>query len=216
MQTLYTATATAKGGRQGHVRSEDGVLDLPLALPKELGGPEGRRPILSSCLPPAMRRASRMRCFAWRGSARRRFGSLPSPPASASAGKRTGIFASRSICASRCLGASGRKSRRSLGSRMRRFARTRALRAGILRCGLAWSHRIRMGVGPRARVLEQLVVESCRLFLPARRYSVSDAGGWFQILPHSPEWSGREPYATAPHSITPADPPRLIAGPPPG
>ncbi|MBV9116855.1 MAG: organic hydroperoxide resistance protein [Acetobacteraceae bacterium] len=41
MQTLYTATATAKGGRQGHVRSEDGVLDLPLAHPKELGGPGG-------------------------------------------------------------------------------------------------------------------------------------------------------------------------------
>jgi lipoyl-dependent peroxiredoxin len=41
MQTLYTAMATAKGGRQGHVRSEDGVLDLPLALLKELGGPGG-------------------------------------------------------------------------------------------------------------------------------------------------------------------------------
>jgi len=41
MQVLYTATATAKGGRQGHVRSGDGVLDLPLAHPKELGGPGG-------------------------------------------------------------------------------------------------------------------------------------------------------------------------------
>ncbi len=41
MQTLYTATATAIGGRQGRIRSSDGVLDQPLAHPKELGGPGG-------------------------------------------------------------------------------------------------------------------------------------------------------------------------------
>ncbi|MFO1073443.1 MAG: organic hydroperoxide resistance protein [Geminicoccaceae bacterium] len=41
MQALYTATATAIGGRQGSIRSSDGVLDHPLALPKELGGPGG-------------------------------------------------------------------------------------------------------------------------------------------------------------------------------
>ena len=41
MQILYTATATATGGRQGRVRSSDGVLDLGLALPKELGGAGG-------------------------------------------------------------------------------------------------------------------------------------------------------------------------------
>src|SRR5829696_8163753 len=41
MQDLYTATATATGGRQGRIRSADGVLDEPLALPKELGGPGG-------------------------------------------------------------------------------------------------------------------------------------------------------------------------------
>ncbi|MBV9783449.1 MAG: organic hydroperoxide resistance protein [Acidisphaera sp.] len=41
MEILYTATATATGGRQGHVRSADGVLDTPLALPKELGGAGG-------------------------------------------------------------------------------------------------------------------------------------------------------------------------------
>ena len=41
MQVLYTATAVATGGRQGHIRSSDGVLDLQLALPKELGGPGG-------------------------------------------------------------------------------------------------------------------------------------------------------------------------------
>ncbi|MBJ6760177.1 Ohr subfamily peroxiredoxin [Corallococcus sp. H22C18031201] len=38
---LYTATATTHGGRDGHVRSSDGVLDLPLAMPKELGGKGG-------------------------------------------------------------------------------------------------------------------------------------------------------------------------------
>ena len=41
MQVLYTAEATAVGGRGGHVRSSDGVLDLSLAHPKELGGPGG-------------------------------------------------------------------------------------------------------------------------------------------------------------------------------
>jgi len=41
MQLLYTATAAATGGRQGRIRSSDGVLDLQLALPKELGGPGG-------------------------------------------------------------------------------------------------------------------------------------------------------------------------------
>jgi Ohr subfamily peroxiredoxin len=38
MQVLYTAEATVVGGRQGHVRSPDGVIDLDLALPKSMGG----------------------------------------------------------------------------------------------------------------------------------------------------------------------------------
>jgi osmotically inducible protein OsmC len=38
---LYTATATAKGGREGHVHSSDGVLDIDMRVPKELGGPGG-------------------------------------------------------------------------------------------------------------------------------------------------------------------------------
>ncbi|MFI7601829.1 organic hydroperoxide resistance protein [Actinoplanes sp. NPDC049681] len=42
MTALYTASATASGdGRSGHTRSSDGVLDLDLAVPKELGGPGG-------------------------------------------------------------------------------------------------------------------------------------------------------------------------------
>jgi osmotically inducible protein OsmC len=41
MQALYTAVATAVGGRNGSIKSSDGVLDLQLAYPKELGGPGG-------------------------------------------------------------------------------------------------------------------------------------------------------------------------------
>jgi osmotically inducible protein OsmC len=36
---VYTARASVTGGRQGHARSEDGVLDLDLTAPKETGGP---------------------------------------------------------------------------------------------------------------------------------------------------------------------------------
>jgi Ohr subfamily peroxiredoxin len=41
MDLLYTAEATARGGREGEVVSDDGALDLMLAYPKELGGPGG-------------------------------------------------------------------------------------------------------------------------------------------------------------------------------
>ncbi|HEU4424898.1 MAG TPA: organic hydroperoxide resistance protein [Pilimelia sp.] len=36
---LYTASATAHGGRDGRVITSDGQLDLSVATPKELGGP---------------------------------------------------------------------------------------------------------------------------------------------------------------------------------
>ncbi len=42
MDIMYTAVAHATGdGRNGHVRSDDEVLDLDLRVPKELGGPGG-------------------------------------------------------------------------------------------------------------------------------------------------------------------------------
>jgi Ohr subfamily peroxiredoxin len=42
VRPVYTASATATGdGRGGHTRSSDGVLDLDLAVPKEMGGPGG-------------------------------------------------------------------------------------------------------------------------------------------------------------------------------
>jgi len=41
MKKLYTAIVTAKGGRDGHIKSTDGVIDLELKKPKELGGEDG-------------------------------------------------------------------------------------------------------------------------------------------------------------------------------
>ena len=42
MQTLYTTTAHATGdGRNGHATSDDGILDLDLRIPQEMGGPGG-------------------------------------------------------------------------------------------------------------------------------------------------------------------------------
>jgi Ohr subfamily peroxiredoxin len=41
MTTLYSTKVTAIGGRAGTVRSEDGLLDLALALPAQLGGKGG-------------------------------------------------------------------------------------------------------------------------------------------------------------------------------
>ena len=41
MKTEYTAVATAHGGRSGHVHPSDGILDLDLKRPKEMGGPGG-------------------------------------------------------------------------------------------------------------------------------------------------------------------------------
>ena len=38
MKTLYTAHATAVGGRDGHAESSDGLLKVNLATPRELGG----------------------------------------------------------------------------------------------------------------------------------------------------------------------------------
>jgi Ohr subfamily peroxiredoxin len=39
IQALYTASATATGGRNGHTETSDGVVKADLSLPKEMGGP---------------------------------------------------------------------------------------------------------------------------------------------------------------------------------
>ena len=41
-KTLYTTKVSVQSGRNGHARSSDGLLDLPLAMPVELGGPGGK------------------------------------------------------------------------------------------------------------------------------------------------------------------------------
>ena len=38
MNTLYFTKVTAIGGRHGQIRSEDGLLEMKLALPRQLGG----------------------------------------------------------------------------------------------------------------------------------------------------------------------------------
>ena len=40
-KVLYTAQATATGGRDGRASSSDGVLNVQLSTPKELGGAGG-------------------------------------------------------------------------------------------------------------------------------------------------------------------------------
>jgi len=40
-EILYTAEATATGGREGHARTSDGRLDVDLDVPSEMGGKGG-------------------------------------------------------------------------------------------------------------------------------------------------------------------------------
>lgn len=39
MDALYTATATARGGRNGEVATDDGIVKFRLSIPKSMGGP---------------------------------------------------------------------------------------------------------------------------------------------------------------------------------
>jgi Ohr subfamily peroxiredoxin len=41
MEKIYTAVVIAKGGRDGHIKSEDGVIDMELKAPKVMGGEDG-------------------------------------------------------------------------------------------------------------------------------------------------------------------------------
>jgi len=41
MQIVYTARASATGGREGHAASDDGKVDVKLSVPKEQGGDGG-------------------------------------------------------------------------------------------------------------------------------------------------------------------------------
>ncbi|MFF7475731.1 Ohr family peroxiredoxin [Streptomyces sp. NPDC008092] len=73
MEAIYTASAIATGdGRNGRVRSSDGILDLNLAIPKEMGGPGGAHsnPEMlfasgySACFHSALKVAARMKKIA--------------------------------------------------------------------------------------------------------------------------------------------------------
>lgn len=44
MKKLMTTSATAKGGRNGHVKTDDGLLDFDLSVPKSMGGDGGDNP----------------------------------------------------------------------------------------------------------------------------------------------------------------------------
>lgn len=39
IKPLFTATATAIGGRNGHSETSDGIVKVDLSVPKEMGGP---------------------------------------------------------------------------------------------------------------------------------------------------------------------------------
>ena len=39
IKPLFTATATAIGGRNGHTKSDDGMVSVDLSVPKAMGGP---------------------------------------------------------------------------------------------------------------------------------------------------------------------------------
>lgn len=41
MEKLYTASVTAQGGRDGHVKSSDGTIEFDIRTPKEMGGQGG-------------------------------------------------------------------------------------------------------------------------------------------------------------------------------
>lgn len=41
VKVVYTTSATATGGRDGHARTQDGTLDVQLSTPKEMGGGGG-------------------------------------------------------------------------------------------------------------------------------------------------------------------------------
>src|SRR6202045_4997771 len=61
-EPLYTAVATATGGRDGHVESSDGIVKLDLSVPREMGGPANLvHRIPSNCLLPATLHVSPVR-----------------------------------------------------------------------------------------------------------------------------------------------------------
>lgn len=72
IKPLFTATATAVGGRNGHSESNDGIVAVDLSVPKEMGARANRAPQRrSTSSPRAMRLVSAARSTSWRNSTRR-------------------------------------------------------------------------------------------------------------------------------------------------
>jgi osmotically inducible protein OsmC len=85
MQVLYTAQATATGGRDGRATSSDEVLDVALSTPKQLGGAGGE-----GTNPEQLFAAGYAACFL--SAMKLVGGSLKTPlPATASVGAQVGI-----------------------------------------------------------------------------------------------------------------------------
>ncbi len=68
MKTLYTTSVTATGGRDGHVISDNGLIDMQVRMPKALGGAndEYANPEMlfaagySACFDSALKQVSRL------------------------------------------------------------------------------------------------------------------------------------------------------------
>jgi len=81
IKPLFTATATAIGGRNGHTESSDGIVKADLSVPKAMGGygkPGTATPSASS--PPVTRPASAARSIS-SPSARSATRAAPASPA---------------------------------------------------------------------------------------------------------------------------------------
>ncbi len=59
MKTIFESSATNTGGRSGHVRSEDGVLDFDISMPNSKG-----KPVAGSTNPEELFAAAYSTCFA--------------------------------------------------------------------------------------------------------------------------------------------------------
>jgi Ohr subfamily peroxiredoxin len=82
----YRTTATATGGRTGHTKSADGIVDVELSTPKELGGPGG-----NGTNPEALFAAGYSACFLGAMKAVARSGDYPKVPDDATVTATVGI-----------------------------------------------------------------------------------------------------------------------------
>jgi Ohr subfamily peroxiredoxin len=82
----YRTSATATGGRTGHTKTADGVVDVELSTPRELGGPGG-----SGTNPEALFAAGYSACFIGAMKAVAQGGGYPKVPDNASITGTVGI-----------------------------------------------------------------------------------------------------------------------------